>query len=128
MDPNNNNNTSFHDHSKHAIEDFANRWWIWEILASVVSIVLLASIFVILIKYDNKSLDAWPVTWKINSVVSFITNIPQIGMMVPVAAGISQLKWLWYKKNHSLADIDKFDQAGRGPFGAVFLLFSCPFK
>ena len=126
MDPK--NNTSFRNHSKHTIEDFANRWWIWEILASIISLVLLASIFVIFNKYDNESLDSWPVIWKINSVVGFITTIVQVGMMVPVAAGISQLKWLWYKKDHSLADIDKFDQASRGPFGAVFLLLSCPFK
>jgi len=78
MDPNN-NNTSIHDHSKHTIEEFANRWWIWEILASIISLVLLASIFVIFNKYDNESLDAWPVIWKINSVVGFITTIVQVG-------------------------------------------------
>ena len=115
-------------HLKHVIEDFATRWWLWEIIASIVSIIFLASIFIVFYHYDNQPLDNWSLTWRFTSVVSFITTIAQISMLIPITAGISQLKWLWYNEKHSLADIEKFDQAARGPSGAVFLIFSYPFK
>jgi len=114
--------------SQHAIEKFINKWWIWEILASIVSLILLAVVFIVLNYYNNAALDNWPLPWTINSVIGFVATIIQIAMMVPIAAGISQLKWLWYKENQSLRDIDTFDQASRGPFGAFFLIISLPFK
>ena len=123
-----NTNPSPSRHLKHAIEDFATRWWPREIIASIVSIIFLASIFIVFYYYDNQPLDNWSLTWRFTSVVSFITTIAQISMLIPITAGISQLKWLWYNEKHSLADIEKFDRAARGPFGAVFLIFSYPFK
>ena len=120
--------TSFRSGSSHVIKEFMNNWWIWEILASIVSLVLMAAVFIVFNHYNNTALDSWPLPWKINSVVGFIATIIQIAMTVSVAAVISQSKWLWYKENHSLGDIDTFDRASRGPFGAFFLIFSLPFK
>jgi hypothetical protein len=120
--------TSFRSGSRHVIKEFINNWWIWEISASIVSLVLLAAMFIVFNHYNNVALDNWQHSWTLNSEVSFMATIIQTAMMIPIVAGISQLKWLWYKENHSLGDIDAFDQASRGPFGAFFLIFSLPFK
>jgi hypothetical protein len=99
-----------------------------EIIDIIVSLILLAVVFIISNKYNNTGLDSWPLPWTLNSVVGFIATIIQKAMTVPLAAGISQLKWLWYKDSHSLRDIDTFDQASRGPFDALRLLTSLRFK
>jgi len=47
-------------------------------------------------------------------------------MTSAAGASISQSKWLWYRQDepHPLKDIQLFDDASRGPWGAVVLLFS----
>lgn len=38
--------------------------------------------------------------------------------------GIGQLKWQWFKTSHPLYDLQKYDEASRGPWGALKLLRS----
>ena len=44
-------------------------------------------------------------------------------MLVAVNESISQLKWLWFREPRMLQDIQVFDDASRGPTGAVKLMF-----
>jgi len=44
-------------------------------------------------------------------------------MVFAVAESISQLKWLWFRKPRTLHDIEIFDDASRGPMGALRLVF-----
>ncbi|EKG16900.1 hypothetical protein MPH_05881 [Macrophomina phaseolina MS6] len=44
-------------------------------------------------------------------------------MMMPIAEGISQLKWYWFNEPQPLIDLDRFDTASRGPWGSLLLLF-----
>jgi Protein of unknown function (DUF3176) len=36
-----------------------------------------------------------------------------------VAAVIGQSKWLWFKAPHRLVDLQSFEDASRGPLGAL---------
>lgn len=37
--------------------------------------------------------------------------------------GISQLKWIWFSnQSRSLADMDVYDRASRGPWGSFLLI------
>ena len=110
------------------LQEFMNTFWVYEILASIISLTMLAAIFGVLHHYNSWDVDLWGHSWALSSLVGFLATISQITMAVPLASGISQLKWTWYKESRKLTDLDKFDQSSRGPFGSVKLLFSRPFK
>jgi len=56
-------------------------------------------------------------------MISFLATFAKSGLMVAVAAAISQGKWLWLlKKPRALNVIDTFEDASRGPFGSVTIL------
>jgi hypothetical protein len=110
------------------IKEFMNTFWVYEILASVISLTMLAATYGVLKHYNSTDVDAWSHSWQLNSLIGLLATISQIAMAVPLASGISQLKWLWYRDTRKLTDLDKFDQSSRGPFGSVLLLFSRPFK
>jgi len=63
---------------------------------------------------------------QINSVISFFATIAKLSLSSAVGAAISQSKWLWYRqaKPRRLQDLQMFDDASRGPWGAVQLLIS----
>jgi hypothetical protein len=110
------------------INEFMNTFWVYEILASVISLTMLAATYGILKHYNSTDVDAWSHSWQLNSLIGLLATIIQIAMAVPLASGISQLKWLWYRDVRKLTDLDRFDQSSRGPIGSVLLLFSRPFK
>ncbi len=60
----------------------------------------------------------------INSVLSIFSTIVKSAVMIPVAASIGQLKWLWFSDGHKLADFQKFDAAKGGPLGSVLLIWA----
>jgi hypothetical protein len=41
---------------------------------------------------------------------------------MPVGEGISQLKFLWFRRIRTLADLDDFDEASRGPWGSFWFM------
>jgi hypothetical protein len=110
------------------LQDFMNTFWVYEILANIISLTMLVAIFGVLHHYNSWDVDLWSHSWALSSLVGFLATISQITMAVPLASGISQLKWTWYRESRKLTDLDKFDQSSRGPFGSVKLLFSRPFK
>lgn len=63
---------------------------------------------------------------QINSTISFFAVITKIAITSAIGNLISQSKWLWYRQDepHSLKDLQLFEDASRGPWGAVALLFS----
>ncbi|KAI0832181.1 hypothetical protein F5Y06DRAFT_307492 [Hypoxylon sp. FL0890] len=98
-------------------------WWLFEIIAWVVSAVALAVIIIIIAVTDEKPLPQWPMNITLNSFVSFMSTLMKAALIIPVTESISQLKWVWFKKAESLEDIQTFDEASRGTWGSVKLLF-----
>ncbi|KAK6863566.1 hypothetical protein PG995_000094 [Apiospora arundinis] len=98
-------------------------WWVVEIVACVVSSVALAAIIVTLGLMDGRPLRTWPMALTLNSFVAFMSTIAKAALITPVAEGISQLKWLWLRSKGSVEDIQKFDEASRGSWGSLKLLF-----
>ncbi|KAF7193286.1 hypothetical protein HII31_05380 [Pseudocercospora fuligena] len=97
-------------------------WW-WEIGALALGLASFVSIIVVLLVYDNKTLATWGVPISINAVVSILTALFKESLALPIAEGISQLKWLHFSKSaRSLVDMETFDRASRGPWGSILLI------
>ncbi|KAI1506627.1 hypothetical protein F5X99DRAFT_11280 [Biscogniauxia marginata] len=101
-----------------------NGWWLFEIAAWVASALALVAIIITIAMTDGRPLPQWPMHITLNSFVSFGSTIMKAALIIPVAEGISQLKWLWFKRAGDLDDIQTFDEASRGSWGSMKLIFS----
>ena len=60
---------------------------------------------------------------QINSTVSLFSSISKLAFMSAVGTSISQSKWLWYRDGpNPLQHLELFDNASRGPWGALSLV------
>lgn len=77
--------------------------------------------------FQGKLTMAWRISMSINAVVATFFTIFNASLAVSITEGISQLKWLWlFWGCRSLADVDRYDQASRGPSGSIRLIASVP--
>lgn len=106
------------------LADLINSWWLFEGLAWIISAAAMAVLVATLFLTDGRPLPHWPMQITLNSFISILGTIIKAAMVVPIAEGISQLKWLWFKKAGVLRDIQTFDEASRGLFGSLKLLLS----
>ncbi|KAK1723861.1 uncharacterized protein BDZ83DRAFT_579897 [Colletotrichum acutatum] len=108
-------------------------WKIWalEISCIALSTVLLAVIIVVLLKYDSQKQPNWPLDATLNSFLALFTTLAKAAFMVPVCACISQSQWAWFNKNsvtRPLYDFEVIDQASRGAWGSLILLWRFRFR
>lgn len=59
----------------------------------------------------------------LNAIVSALATASKASLLCAVADSIGQLKWSWFQQPRNLYDLQAFDEASRGPAGAVALLF-----
>ena len=104
--------------SRHATD-----FWLWELCATVTSLLSLVAIVLILRLHEGRPLPAWPLSITINSLISIFSTIMRWTLLVPIAAGIGQAKWHWFQQYHTLGDVEVYDQASRGPMGALKMLW-----
>ena len=112
-------------------KESSNRWsriatyqWIWELCALLVSLLSLVAIVLILRLREERPLPDWPVSITINALISIFATVMSATMSVPIAAGVSQAKWSWFQQYHALSDVEVYDQASRGPWGALKMLWN----
>lgn len=99
-------------------------WW-QELLAISLSVAAIISTAVVLLAYQNQPLSSWTFRYLPNSVVSQLMTVSRSALMFSTASCISQLSWLHIKrKPQALSDLQKFDDASRGPAGAASMLVS----
>jgi len=94
----------------------------------------------VLIVYNGEPLPKLPLRISLNAVITLLATGLRGSLLITAAAceyhdrgfwiifltmeGISQLKWNWYRRTHPLSDITTYDEASRGPRGALMLLVS----
>ncbi|TPX18340.1 uncharacterized protein E0L32_011751 [Thyridium curvatum] len=99
-------------------------WWT-EILSICISIGSFVGMIATLASYNGRTISGWRLPVTINAVVSILSTAFKSSMVLPVAEGISQLKWVWFASGErSLSDMETFDMASRGPWGSSLLLFN----
>ncbi|KAF2826461.1 hypothetical protein CC86DRAFT_467157 [Ophiobolus disseminans] len=97
-------------------------WW-WEFGAVLVAIASTAAIVAVLLKVDDKPLTSWPWAIQPASLVAVFSTIAKAALLVPVAVCLSQLKWTYFEEPRELEHMQAFDDASRGPWGAVVFLW-----
>ena len=108
---------------QHGAKELIKAWapefgWIFLAVAIFVALV------VTLQQYDNKGLPDWPMGLTLNTLVAFLATMCRSVIIIPIAEGLSQLKWNWFaSKKRPVKDLYIFDQASRGPWGSVRLIF-----
>jgi hypothetical protein len=98
--------------------------WKWELFTWALGTVALASIIVLLAIFANKPLEKWKSKLSINTMVSALSQVAQSALAVPLASCVGQLKWIWLREHRQAADLERFDDASRGPEGSVRFLWN----
>jgi hypothetical protein len=102
-------------------------WWWWEIGAMCISSLCCGLLIVFLAKIDGTSVSLWRLWIQPSTAIAIIAAFVRTSMMVPVVSCISQLKWRHFRTRHRpLSHLDLVDDASRGPWGALVLLFQLP--
>lgn len=97
-------------------------WW-KELGAVVISIICLGLLTCMLAFIRNKPLADWKHRYQPNSVVSLLITVSRSAMLLSTASCLSQLAWSHFqRKPRRLVEFQNWDEASRGPLGAVRLL------
>ncbi|CAO2647478.1 Nn.00g084000.m01.CDS01 [Neocucurbitaria sp. VM-36] len=97
--------------------------WGWEILALALATASIAGIIGVLGYASGKAILEWQFSIQPASLVAIFSTIAKSALLVPLATCLSQLKWSYFEKARTLSRIQDFDDASRGPWGAVVFLW-----
>ncbi|KAK5663829.1 hypothetical protein OQA88_32 [Cercophora sp. LCS_1] len=116
-------------------------WWWWEIGSVLLSAGCMGLVVDVLARADNTPLSHWTFEIQPNSLISVLTVVGKTSLLVAVTSSISresnfsltkimaantgssELKWRHFRdQERPLSELDDFDNASRGPWGALILL------
>ena len=98
------------------------RIWLVELTSLILAFIAFAAIIITLLLHHDRPLPKWPSLISINTLISIFTTVMKASMLLPIAEGVSQLKWLWFREVRPLIDLERYDSASRGPWGCCLLL------
>lgn len=110
---------------KQNVYDWEGSWAV-EIGSIALGVIGFALLIGFLAKIHNTAYTSWQYTASPNTVVSIIVTITKAALLVSVSSCLSQLKWNQYGNSASapLYHMQVIDQASRGPWGSVNVLWS----
>jgi hypothetical protein len=118
-----------HNEDARSTQTRPSRWqrmmldtWIPELLAITTSTSCLIAIAVVLSVFTGREPPTLPYGITLNAVIATLATASRSMLLYTVATALSQLKWCWYQKQRKIEDIQIFDDASRGPWGAFSLL------
>ena len=104
---------------------FSNTW-LPECVAILTSLAATAVIVAVLAANDQRDITEWhfPGDITISALISIFSTIAKSLLAIAVSVGLGQFKWLWFTgKARPIADFDTIDQASRGPWGSLQVLW-----
>ncbi|KAF5574330.1 hypothetical protein FPCIR_13643 [Fusarium pseudocircinatum] len=108
---------------------FSTHGWGLELLSSFTTLVLFAGMVAIFCSMRDKPYSEWPLSISISTTIAILSTGCTAAMMHNVSAFIGQLKWLYFKRSsRSVYNVERFDEASRGPLGAMLLIFRVPWN
>jgi hypothetical protein len=79
---------------RHKFDRVASTYWLFEVLCGILSLACLVAIAAVLHAFDNRPVPTLHYGITLNTIVSLLASVATFSLVVPVTAGLSQLKWL----------------------------------
>jgi hypothetical protein len=98
--------------------------WLYEIAALAFSAGCLVALAVMLGIYNGRQTPQMPYNITLNALISVLSTAAKSSLLFAVAGTLGQIKWAWFTESRELSDMQTFDGATRGPWGALVLLCS----
>ncbi|KAI0160636.1 hypothetical protein GGR57DRAFT_499313 [Xylariaceae sp. FL1272] len=106
------------------LDRFGTSWWL-EIASEIFSVATLLALIILLTKLDGRPLSTWTIAVSPNAVIAVLSIATRASLVYALGQVVSQLKWLHLlRKPDSLADLQHYDDASRGPFGAIRIFWT----
>ncbi|KAI1766633.1 hypothetical protein GGR53DRAFT_193355 [Hypoxylon sp. FL1150] len=97
--------------------------WYPEVITILISWATVGAIMGVLARYNGAALPEWPYYITLNALIALLATIATACMSISLQSGLSQLKWIRFKESKApLSDMEAFDEASRGTWGALKLL------
>ena len=100
-------------------------YWVWEWLACLSSLCCMAAIIAILGARSGRRRSAWSDPYGIspNTAIAILATLAKTSALFAIAQGVSHLKWIYFEqRDHKVSELQVFDDASRGPLGALILV------
>jgi hypothetical protein len=97
--------------------------WRIEIFTWLVGTLAVVLIIVLLAVFKGKLLLQWKGKVQISTIIAILSQLAQSALLVSVSACIGQLNWIWLLQRRRNIEIERFDEASRGPAGSIKLFF-----
>lgn len=103
--------------------------WLFECLSAAFSLACVCAMIVIFAVKQNKPLKNFQfLNITLNTAVATLSTMSRTALMVPIASCLSQLKWIYFWGSaRCLREVQVFEDASRGPWGSVVLLYRLHF-
>ncbi|RPA99467.1 hypothetical protein L873DRAFT_1683865 [Choiromyces venosus 120613-1] len=122
-DPSSKSSPAFPLHRKKRRIDY----WAWEWLAIIVSFFAIVASTVVLMLFDDQAIPSWSLGTggvSVNAILSLLSTLSRASLLVPIDECMGQLMWLWFsERERRLMDVEVYNQASRGPLGALRLFW-----
>ena len=92
-------------------------------VVACLSLGCIVAIVIVLAVMHHRSLSEWSLPISPNALISVFTTISKSAMLLTMAEGMGQLKWVYFqRKAQKLRDFEHYDNASRGPWGSLKLI------
>ncbi len=99
--------------------------WVLEVTAFLFSLACFAALVIILLVYNDKPAPSLPYSVNLNAVIAVLGTAIRSSLLFATAAFVSQCKWTHlFTASRNLHDVQRIDDASRGPLGSIRLLCS----
>lgn len=103
-------------------------WFVWEILAAILSAATLIALVVVLAKFDGMPQPTWEHV-SLNTVISWLSTVSKTCIIFAVSEALGQLKWVWFaQRTQPMVNLRTFDAASRGIYGSAELIWRLRFR
>jgi hypothetical protein len=101
---------------------YFNIWW-WEAICCFIALGALLAIVATVRTHESKTIPEWKFGLTVNAIIAACTVVLKAAAGLVLAEGISHLKWISVAQPQSLSTFVAHDDAARGPWGALKLLW-----
>ena len=98
--------------------------WLVEYLCIIASVVLLGTVITLVAYFNGRPLSAWTASLTFNTILSILSTPLKGTIIYPTASALGQLKWVAPNGWMRLKTFKRYDEASRGPVGALVLLLT----